>query len=90
MLMILRIRLIELKTRLSSKKNRNLLSLMQVSILENGRRIVKRFKILLTINLRSTKLRNVLIEKLLDYAIHQNRQKETSYEFKECFTTHLD
>ena len=70
MLMILRIRLIELKTRLSSKKNRNLLSLMQVSILENGRRIVKRFKILLTINLRSTKLRNVLIEKLLDYAIH--------------------
>ena len=70
MLMILRIRLIELKTRLSSKKNRNLLSLMQVSILENGRRIVKRFKILLTINLRRTKLRNVLIEKLLDYAIH--------------------
>ena len=70
MLMILRIRLIELKTRLSSKKNRNLLSLMQVSILENGRRIVKRFKILLTINLRSTKLRNVLIEKLLDYPIH--------------------
>ena len=68
--MILRIRLIELKTRLSSKKNRNLLSLMQVSILENGRRIVKRFKILLTINLRSTKLRNVLIEKLLDYPIH--------------------
>ena len=68
--MILRIRLIELKTRLSSKKNRNLLSLMQVSILENGRRIVKRFKILLTINLRRTKLRNVLIEKLLDYAIH--------------------
>ena len=70
MLMILRIRLIELKTRLSSKKNRNLLSLMQVSILENGRRIVKRFKILLTINLRRTKLRNVLIEKLLDYPIH--------------------
>ena len=70
MLMILRIRLIELKTRLSSKKNRNLLSLMQVSILDNGRRIVKRFKILLTINLRRTKLRNVLIEKLLDYAIH--------------------
>ena len=41
MLMILRIHLIELKTRFSSTKNRKLLSLMQVSILENGRRIVK-------------------------------------------------
>ena len=37
-------------------KNRKLLSLMQVSILENEQRIVKRFKILLIINLRRRKL----------------------------------
>ena len=37
MLMILKIPLIELKTGLSSTKNRKLLSLMQVSILENAR-----------------------------------------------------
>ena len=65
MLLILQIRLIELKTRFSSTKNRKLLSLMQVSILENGQRIVKRFKILLIINLRRAKFRKVLIEMFL-------------------------
>ena len=65
MLMILRIRIMELKTRFSSTKNRKLLSLMQVSILENGRQIVKRFKILLMINLRRTKLSESTHRKVL-------------------------
>ena len=47
-------------------KNRKLLLLMiQVSISQNRRRVVKIFKILFIINLRRIKFRKVLIEKFL-------------------------
>ena len=32
----------------------------------------------------------LILPTLLNYAIHYNRQREISYEFKESFTTHLN